>query len=311
MGSLKTLEDERHRLIDQALAKNTHNTYSAAWKKFEAFCTLYKRPIDLPISINDLSLFIAYLSKLGFASSTVATYVAGLAHFHKIQGLPDPSCSFIVQKMLEGLKRGQRGKSDTRLPITANYLEPILNALSSICSSDYEITLFKAAFSLSFFGFLRIGEVAAQSVSNVSEHVLRKNDVSFRVWEDKPIVVINFRISKNNQSGEPQSVCILKQENQAICPLSALQAYMSQASSSPTLFSHFNGLPLTKFQFSSVLSKAIAFSSIPNHQLYKSHSFRIGAATSAKLAGYSETDIQTMGRWHSAAFKRYIRIPLF
>ena len=42
---------------------------------------------------------------------------------------------------------------------------------------------------------------------------------------------------------------------------------------------------------------------------YSTHSFRIGAATSAKDAGISDTHIQILGRWKSNAFKQYIRTP--
>ena len=39
------------------------------------------------------------------------------------------------------------------------------------------------------------------------------------------------------------------------------------------------------------------------------NSFRIGAATTAMARGVSETTVQTLGRWASDSFRRYIRIP--
>lgn len=42
---------------------------------------------------------------------------------------------------------------------------------------------------------------------------------------------------------------------------------------------------------------------------YAGHSFRIGAATMAALAGIADSTIQILGRWHSAAFLQYIRMP--
>merc|ERR1712105_190598 len=38
-----------------------------------------------------------------------------------------------------------------------------------------------------------------------------------------------------------------------------------------------------------------------------SHSFRSGIATSMALAGYTDSEIMSMGRWHSTAFLRYIK----
>ena len=42
---------------------------------------------------------------------------------------------------------------------------------------------------------------------------------------------------------------------------------------------------------------------------YSTHSFHIGAETSASLAKMPDAHIQTLGRWRSNAFQRYIRPP--
>lgn len=43
----------------------------------------------------------------------------------------------------------------------------------------------------------------------------------------------------------------------------------------------------------------------------RSHSFRIGGATYAASLGLSDSQICSLGRWNSDAFKRYIRHQLF
>ena len=41
---------------------------------------------------------------------------------------------------------------------------------------------------------------------------------------------------------------------------------------------------------------------------YNTHSFRIGAAASAKQAGVSDSHLKALGRWKSDAYKKYIRL---
>ena len=170
-------------------------------------------------------------------------------------------------KLVEGLARDNGGQPDSRLPITASYLALIMAVLNNICSFEYEAALFKAAFSPSFFGFLCIGEVAAPSKSNVPGHVLWKHDISIQEVDSEQAIIVNFRVSKNNQCGVPQSVLILKQANQSNCPVQALNCYLSQASDSLHLFAHFDGFPITRFQISSILLKAVTFCNLPNHEL--------------------------------------------
>jgi hypothetical protein len=77
-------------------------------------------------------------------------------------------------------------------------------------------------------------------------------------------------------------------------------------------FCHFDGSPLTQFQFNAVhvLQKALAFIGLEGTCI-KGHSFRIGAASSAAQLRVAKTDIQSMGRWRSDASLSYVRpLPL-
>ena len=71
-------------------------------------------------------------------------------------------------------------------------------------------------------------------------------------------------------------------------------------------FRHFGGEPLTSQHFSYKLKECIRLLGLPSSNC-SSHSFRIGAATSAAMAGMSDEQIKNMGRWRSSAFKQYIR----
>lgn len=58
-----------------------------------------------------------------------------------------------------------------------------------------------------------------------------------------------------------------------------------------TLFCHLNGKPLSRYQVSSMLRKVIRFIGL-NDEEYNTHSFRIGAATTASLMGKSDDEIR-------------------
>ena len=77
------------------------------------------------------------------------------------------------------------------------------------------------------------------------------------------------------------------------------------------LFCHFNGHAVTRSQFSALLCMACLILDVDASK-YRSHSFRIGAATLASSNGVSDDEIRTCGRWSSDSktFKRYIRIPV-
>ena len=56
------------------------------------------------------------------------------------------------------------------------------------------------------------------------------------------------------------------------------------------------------------LQSALRLAGLP-YAAFTGHSFRIGAATIAAQNGIEDSIIQTLGRWKSAAYKLYIRIP--
>ena len=93
-----------------------------------------------------------------------------------------------------------------------------------------------------------------------------------------------------------------------LCAVQAVVSYLACRSHRPgPLFLLENGLPLTRLQVTDRL-RAIALSAgLPGD--FSSHSFRIGAATSAARAGVPDHLIQVLGRWKSDAYKQYIRTP--
>lgn len=138
--------------------------------------------------------------------------MSGVSFYHKINNLEDNSQKNVVRKMLEGIKRSVGRKPDPRLPITKDLLKIIILCLPCMCNSFYESKLFSSAFSLCFYGLLKVGEI---SVSNSSRHVLEFGNV--KVFID--CVGLALSSSKTEQTGIGTTIRVQGQSEKAICPL--------------------------------------------------------------------------------------------
>ena len=76
------------------------------------------------------------------------------------------------------------------------------------------------------------------------------------------------------------------------------------------LFKFTSGTPLTRAVFTQHIQRALTETGFANSSRFMSHSFRIGAATTAAEVGVPAWLIKTMGRWSSDAYQQYIRTPL-
>ena len=86
-------------------------------------------------------------------------------------------------------------------------------------------------------------------------------------------------------------------------------AYISLRQDAPgAFFITEDKAPVTKSWFVQQIRVTLSSIGLPQAD-YAGHSFRIGAATSAALAGIEDSTIQALGRWQSAAFLQYIWMP--
>ena len=118
-----------------------------------------------PILATEFSYYLAFMSKRGYAYTTVRSYVAGINFFNKLKIFEDVTQKFVIVKILEGFKRSRPSK-DARLPmaISRDLLAKIIKVTPVVCiTSIYESKLFSAAFSITFHGLFRIGEITKDS----------------------------------------------------------------------------------------------------------------------------------------------------
>ena len=91
--------------------------------------------------------------------------------------------------------------------------------------------------------------------------------------------------------------------------MSAVAAYLVvRGRESGPFFKLASGAPLSRQVLVQKLRVALEVAGIDASK-YAGHSFRIGAATTAAMVGIEDSLIKTMGRWESAAYQLYVRVP--
>ncbi len=299
---MESVENEMQRLLKASLAPGTWVAYRNCVQKFIKFRQDFQLHTFWPSNVIQISRFVAFLSLEGKAPSSINLHISALSYVHKINNWVDPTVSFIISKLKEGCRRLDH-RIDSRLPVTPQILVRLIQVLPSVCKSNFESSLFKAAFLLAFFGFLRVGELAVATKRSDCSRIISVSDVYIKTF----CMDIRIRYSKTDQRGNAVMLTIERSSNRQLCPVEAMLHYLQIRSSMlGPLFIHFNREPLTTFQFNHVLKQAIRVVGLAPEN-FSAHSFRIGAATAAAMHGANEEKIKELGRWKSASYKLYIR----
>ena len=194
---------------------------------------------------------------------------------------------------------------------------------------------------VAFYYLLRVGEYTIKGHRNHSKQTVqfRLKDVTFfrrdrkgklrqlsRGASDGEILTADSATLKlDNQKNGWQGVCINQETNgeQVHCPVRALaRRYLHIRKHTPShdtfLSAFFVGRTRFDVTDNDVRQSLKQAANILNYPEMKgipikrvdTHSLRSGGANALSLAGYSDREIQKMGRWRSATFMEYIREEL-
>ena len=290
-------------LLKVSIALSSIKVYRRAWalmKQASVDMGLnYTGSEDLPLSSQHVMLFVGYLSHTGFAAASITSYTSAIGYIHKLLGMPDPTALFMVQKLLAACNKVNTS-ADTRLPITIVILQRLSRSLDHTVQKPYNRQLFRTMYTVAFFGFMRLAEITQDKNKVVALHL-------DQVQICESAVVITIKKFKHNLSLKPIQIVLPAQQDKLICPVHQMRLYIqNRGISSGPLFRYFEGKPVSRNFFNTNLKSALKFCQL-EVSLYKSHSFRIGAASYYAQLGFSDAQIRDMGRWNSNAFVKYIR----
>ena len=159
-----------------------------------------------------------------------------------------------------------------------------------------------------FFGFLRCGEMTVPNDSAYDPTVhLNPEDIKVDHPSNPSVVQVRIKASKTDPFRKGVNLYLGK-TGSSLCPVAAILSYLCVRGTGPgPLFKYGDGRYLTRSRFVDSIRSVLQQAGI-DQSLYCSHSFRIDAATTAAAKGIEDSLIQTLGRWQSSAYLRYVKL---
>ena len=131
-------------LIRMSLAKSTFTSYSRIWDQFQTFVLeQLNLPLVMPFSVDIVAKYLAFLYMKQYSASTLMTVASVVAFAHKIRDLQSPTESFLIRKLLAGV-RMLRKRGDKRHPINLVLLLRLLNVIPQTMMSRWDKIMMRA-----------------------------------------------------------------------------------------------------------------------------------------------------------------------
>lgn len=310
-----------HRLLNASVAPSTNKCYRSGWNQWLKHCALSKCESPLEPSEQELMKFVARLSMprpgkpRGLAVKTVRNYLAAIAHFHGVEGLPDPKEGKVrLAKELTGLKRWRGTETKPKRPITIGLLREMKK---HVRLDTLEGTAHWAAMCMGVHGLFRLGELLPPPAE---KRALVMDDIA---WLSAEHVTVRLRTSKTDPYGKGAHVNLFATGDDT-CPVTAMRELqrMQRAAGiaigkDTPVFAYNTELSVVRKEAMIVVIKRVVAKVAKEYPAmgleskdFAGHSLRRGGATSLALRGVRESVLRLLGRWVSDAVNLYISLPV-
>ncbi|XP_070571119.1 uncharacterized protein [Ptychodera flava] len=302
------LQDLVKSIQKAAFRPGTQKNLKTQLDTYLRFCYKMQRT-PFPTCGETLSAFACFLSQTFKSSKSVRNYVSGICTWSKLLGHHSLNLYNIDLRLtLQGLDKSMIALPHPRQPILPQHLLSMHQLIDLNDSKDATIW---ACITIAFFTFLRKSNMVPLSTNKFSplEHLTRGN---FQFCSQGLLVSTTW--SKTRQKHDfKHTIPLALRPNCAVCPVLAycnmLKLIPAPPSSPAFVLRHHGALrPLTQTQLTSRFQVLITKIGL-NPLDYSFHSLRRGGATTASLAGVSDSLIRLQGDWRSMVYKDYIAVP--
>lgn len=305
-----------------SLSKKSWSSYKTAENMLRKCQEQTGKIMKLPLEEKDVLLFIAWLMERGLQSRTISSYLSGLRMMHLSQGVYVPVLrSDLVKQILEGrlhfdavVKRIEN--KPIRLPVTPTLMKLLkLEIKDSLLCKETKRLLW-AVITICFAGGFRIHELLSTQEKYFDPlYTLLGEDIKVKAikhaGEEIEILQIKLKSQKTDRVGVDCIVDVYESGGN-FCPVRAFKKWektTTKLHNSKPAFRLESGKPLTGKKLNTQLKKLLEKHVDYKKERISSHSFRAGIATLMGQLGYTDQEIQALGRWSSRAFEAYLKLP--
>ncbi|KAJ7414494.1 hypothetical protein WISP_83811 [Willisornis vidua] len=282
LEALLLLEDSRERHLWQV--------YHEGLKNFLAFREGMTLPAVWPIPVDQMREFLIAMESQHLPPTKIIMYMEGLSFISRMVDHPDPLQDPLICSMISRLKHRTRPSNGGYCPVTIEVLRSLLGTLESVCTSPYECLLFRAMFTVAFFGALRMEEMVANHQNILQPELLYLRDLLLTEGS------ANLCMHTVHMGQQRYWIQLRLSKEMWVCPVEALRIYVAaRPAGDGPLFVHSNNMAVTKREFLTVFRRALMFAGLPPNQ-YGVHSFCLGNHNTVSHE-YSDEMINRMARW--------------
>ena len=274
------------------------------------------------MSNNQVLCFTAWLLKRGLCSASISAYLSGLRILHLVKGIDQPVLRpAIVAAVIEGKShietlRTRLGNKAKRLPVTLKVLKLLKATINEWNQSNQMRLLVWSVSLICFFGGFRIHDILSRTSMTYDPAftLLNKNIKVEKIrTKEGMISVLQILIKSPKEDRVGRDFIINVYETQGeFCSVKYYQRWRQTnppASTNGPAFVKPDGKAFTGKDFNQILKHLLSPHIDYKKQKICTHSFRSGMATLLGQIGFSDEDIQAMGRWSSRAFEGFLKMP--
>jgi site-specific recombinase XerD len=333
---LRELAEDAISYHEEALSENTRRAYESAWKDFCLFCA-EKDFEPLPAAPAAVALYLSFLSKKidhqtgevtkeGLSVPTLEQRLSAIRHYHEEAGHESPTSARAVKKVMAGIRRRQRHRSEEAKPLMTYHIKRMVDSLDKKAENyaqkkrERAKTASGAALTSGEKRYLRLLEVRNRALLLVGfAGALRRSEIASLRFEDLQKepglgLTLDIRQSKTDQEGEGALIYIRRLESE-YDPVQALDEWREAAQiDSGAVFrpvtrgGNVKETPITGRTVNNALQEAVQLAGLSDPEEYSAHSLRAGHATQATKNGVpAEIAMQTTRHESREQFADYVR----